>query len=118
KNQKSYRMIKTMLKITRGLIVGALLSVASTGVYANEEGGFSLGAKVGVIDVDLSGVSSDTAFGFNLGYNFTATQSVELEYTMGSASVDVGFLNVDVDVDALGLYWAYRSTGNIYFLGK
>lgn len=90
------------------------MSAVSVGAFAGENGGFALGLKAGVVDIGLSGVSSDTAFGFNLGYNFTETQSAELEYTMGSGSAG----SVDIDVDSLALYWAYRSTGNVYFLAK
>lgn len=104
-----------MLKATsKGLITGAVLSIVSTGALADDGNGLAVGAKVGVVDIDLSGVSSDTAFGLSFGYNFTKSQSVELEYTTGSGSAGL----VDVSVDSLALYWAYRSTGKVYFLAK
>ncbi len=81
--------------------------VTSVGSYA-AQGDFSAGIKVGSMDFD--GAGSDTAMGIQLGYRATPRVAAELELL----KTEIG----RIDVDSMAVYGTYRSSGDLYFLGK
>jgi len=101
-----------MFTIKRMLLLAAL-SFFSIGAFAQDEG-LALSLKYAFdveIDTDVGDVDGD-GYGFNVGYGFGNGWSAELDVLSGEID------NSDVDIDAVGVYGVYRSSGEGYFLGK
>lgn len=104
--------------------------------YANDMSGkFSGGIKLGMFLVDsaaaddfedATGVSVDIdnglGFGLHGDYMIRDNWYVDVEFT--SVSVDTTFssgmgeVSDDIDIRSFAVYGAYRSTGQLYYLGK
>jgi len=94
--------------ISKTLLASTLICSAGTAVFAAEdESKFTAGIKLGILDIDEG--SSDMAYGIAGGYKL---------YEGGSLSIEALGNDVDIDTTSLSVYYAYRSTGEAYFLGK
>ncbi len=80
-----------------------------------------LGAKLGIMDADVSGLDDATNVGLFAGYNFGElgdgiSWALEAEFTttISDGDVDVLGLNGDWDVDTQALYAVLRVGGDLY----
>ena len=87
-------------------VLALVVSVFAVNVYAN--GDFAAGIKLGKMDPDYG--DSETAMGVNLAYMVDSNISAEAEILQADAGAG--------NVDSVGVYGAYRSDGELYFLGK
>lgn len=92
---------------------------------------FSAGLKLGMFMVDSgakSGFESasgydvdiDNGFGFGLHGDYLVAPNwyVDVEYLSTSLDVNIGGGTGSVDVSSFAVYGAYRSTGDLYYVGK
>ena len=86
-------------------------------------GKWIIGAKVGKIDSNSENINDATANGIVVGYEFDkavgttgGSSTVELEYLKSDETSISGF--GDYDAEVLGLYFTYRSAGDLYFKFK
>ncbi|VAW82826.1 hypothetical protein MNBD_GAMMA14-824 [hydrothermal vent metagenome] len=101
---------------TAGLIPA--LCLVSGAVMA--EGAY-VGARVGIMDADVSGLDSATNMGVLLGYTFGdvsdgMTWAVEGEFTTTASKgdVDLAGFNGDWDIDTQAIYGVLRIGGDFY----
>lgn len=87
-------------------------------------GDTSIEVKLGQTDTsgfeEQAGVTVEggSAFGVNVGYEFTSNWTAELEYIKGSVDVIGSLQSVTADVGTLAGYATFRSSGDWYFVGK
>ena len=103
-------MLKNILAI-------ALLSSVSTLSLAESDTANRVhaGVKLGGAISGLDDFDNGNAFGFQLGFNFNNNFSAEFEYTKSNLD---GPFDVELDTSSFGVYGTYRSSGQVYFLGK
>lgn len=104
-----------MEKFFKIVLVSLGICAFSVSAIADEKGSFSLGVKLGQMDVDVDGADGNSATGLNLGYALSENWALELEIIQGGFEV-TGF--GDFDIDTMAIYGTYRSSGDGYFLGK
>jgi len=90
---------------------------------AEADNKYALGLSTGVTgysDVAGANFSAGTHMGVSFGYHFTDTFSVDLELMDGDVGVSYlgGAAETDADVDSLGVFASFRSSGTWYFHGK
>ena len=93
------------------------------------DGNWLAGVKLSSVTSGKSGYDTAVNGGIVLGYQFsrpiglTGTSTLEFEFTNsldnGSVSNDAGFgVNGEWSTENLGMYFAYRTTGSVYFVGR
>ncbi len=78
----------------------------------------SAGPKLGIFLIDAE-VDSATALGFQVSYRLNELVSFDVEYMGGNTEGDFGTpINADVDINTIAGYSSYRSSDQIYWMGK
>lgn len=113
-------------------LFGLLLSNANaeTTWFGHKAAGqWFVGAKAGTVQNGSSDFSDANNGGIILGYEFARAiayrgrSSIELDLTTSFDDGDIGFdsdfgAKGDWDVDTIGIFFAYRTPGTVYFKGK
>ena len=100
---------------------GLLPALCLVNTAAMAEGPY-LGARLGFMDADISGLDSATNIGLIAGYNFGdvaddgMSWGIEAEFTttVSDGDVDVAGLNGDWDIDTQAIYGVFRIGGDLY----
>ncbi|MDP2228311.1 MAG: outer membrane beta-barrel protein [Moraxellaceae bacterium] len=103
-----------MIRKMAGMVLLAGTMLAGT-AQAEQVGGLYLGITGGVDRIDVAGVDDADMYGVVGGLRFGSGLSVEAAF--GKSDTDTGG-GCTVDIDTLGLYGAFRSSGNVYFKGR
>lgn len=115
--------MKTHSKKLTAVAFMAMLAMATLSTNAKAQGIYA-GVKAGKALItafdDFPSLSNKEgpAFGFNLGYEFTETLSVELEYVKGDSKITGGIRDATLDISTFAAYGTFRSYGDLYFLGR
>jgi opacity protein-like surface antigen len=91
------------------------------GISKADEGDMYIGAKTGVMLLDLDDVDDIIPLGIFFGYDITSEVSVEGELNYGVAGGDIDVADAEYDVWTLGVYGAYRyliEDSDLYLKGK
>ncbi|MEA3292047.1 MAG: outer membrane beta-barrel protein [Pseudomonadota bacterium] len=114
------------------LASGLFFSTASLGATwfgESADGRWLVGLKGGQVQTDTRGYDDTDNWGLTLGYEFsrpidgTGSASIEFDYLNTTGSGDIKSssefgLDGEWDMDAYGLYFAYRTPGTVFFKGK
>ncbi len=113
-------------------LISCFFLLLSQAVSAQGIDSYYVGLKGGTFTIDASERvggfpvildDEESSFGVQVGYPIAGNWSVEVEYITADAKVDILLdpntrFETEVDVDTFGFYAAYRSRGDLYFLGK
>lgn len=98
-------------------LIPLFILLAASPVIAEENSGFYLGVKTGVLDIDIAYFDADTPKGIVFGYQH-GTFGIELEANFADIDYNIMDSRGSTDFRSMALYGVYRSEGDIYFKGK
>ena len=132
--------ISQLTNIKKYLIVATsmVMAVSATAVNAQEvednggaffgskaPGKWTIGIKAARIDPNIEGIDDADAAGVVVGYEFATaigsfkgTSAIELEYLQSDTNQFFAGSGTSYDAESLGLYYTYRSAGQVYFKVK